>query len=66
MGLHLLPLPQGARTSRTVPTSSLADAHTYTPLCPHTHTQQIQGIGAGFVPKVLRPELLDEVMKVSR
>ena len=26
---------------------------------------KIQGIGAGFVPDVLRPELLDEIVKVS-
>jgi cysteine synthase A len=26
---------------------------------------KIQGIGAGFVPKVLKPELLDEIIKVS-
>lgn len=26
---------------------------------------QIQGIGAGFVPKVLKVELLDEILKVS-
>lgn len=26
---------------------------------------QIQGIGAGFVPKVLKTELLDEIVKVS-
>lgn len=26
---------------------------------------QIQGIGAGFVPRVLRTDLLDEVLRVS-
>jgi cysteine synthase A len=29
-------------------------------------THQIQGIGAGFVPEVLRLDLIDEVMKVSQ
>ena len=28
-------------------------------------TLQIQGIGAGFVPKVLDPSILDEIFRVS-